>query len=568
MSKIHRVAVAACLALMPSVVSAQETEQPAPPAPPAEGTESAEAPPTSIRTLLVVDDPDGGKMTRKLTLSASMLYASLANKADALGVYVDSTEPLRFAPKSLAKGGTFTAIRQAMGSLPDAKPADYAAVLDFARRAFATRSPGQRDAVVVLAHSPRDGTAKPKLPKGIGQAFRAAGVRVYMVGFGAKTNPADYAPVVEATDGKGYKVLRGAELKKAFSGIFTHLHETEALPVTGNEVEMDDSVAAATIVLPKKKRGDRNQLVTPGDRVLSARVKYPGVKWTSFEEYDLVRIEDPEAGTWRVRQPSKLGGIVGHVNQSDLRLRVKVGPRSPMVGDITIVEAWLEKDGRIIDSYAQLKHLVMEAEVRDPAGRSKPSRLERKEGGVFRVELGNILQGYHEVTLSAFSPNVQRERRMTYLVHPSCFQGKMAADTGAVSVEMSNSCPRFAELYARLVTKDSDGKAIGALNFRRKGMTLSAMAPRPSLGQSFVHDIVIEARTMDGHTVKSSAGGPFDDTTRDPTLADYLKAIGERLALLNIPFVVGLIGVVVVRQARRGAAGPSVSDKDEEEDKR
>ncbi|MEL6186461.1 MAG: hypothetical protein AAFU79_17705, partial [Myxococcota bacterium] len=410
--------------------------------------------------------------------------------------------------------------------------------------------PGTVDALVVLAHSDRAGTAEPRLPPAVAKKLARRKVPVYVVGFGRKVKIEAYQQLAEATGGSTFRVERGDDLKQAFSDIFVRLHRTESLPVVGDTVVMDDSIGEATVVLPKKTTKDRNQLVTPGDRVLGAKSKYPGVTWKSFKEYDLVRITKPEAGKWKVRQPSKLGGVVGHVNSSDVRLVVEVGPRRPMVGASFQIRAFLRKGDDILNAYALLKHLVIEAEVRDPAGRVTPVRLERGQHGLFSANLENEIEGYHEVRLTAYSPEIQRERRITYLVNPTCFTGKFAAQQRMVTIDMSRTCPRFAQLYAMLHV-EREGELIAKRSFRRDRRRLKVAVPAPELGHEHDLKVVIKGKTMDGHVVQSDGGGPFVDAARDPTWADYLAAVGTRLLVLNVPVTIGLFGFFGLQRARR-----------------
>ena len=520
--------------------------------------------PTSIRTLLVVDDPHGGVMTRQLSLSASMLYASMANRADELGVYVDSSRALRLGLGPLADPSTFSRIREGMQGLPDARSAPFGKVVEYAQRVFGGPRPGVVDAVVVLAHAPQTGVSKPKIPPSAAEDFNKLRLPVFVVAFG-RADVDGYRPLVEATNGQAFKVTDGSQLKTAFSAIFTRLHNTEVLPVVGDRVVLDESIDEATLVVPKDKNGGRNQLVTPGDRVVGARSKYPGVRWSSFPEYDLVRIEKPEAGTWRVRQPSKKGGIVGHVNESGLQLRVRVGPRRPLLREVTRIQAFLERDGQVISSYAQVKHLVMEAEVTDPAGRMQSVRLERTEGGMFKGELQNTLEGYHEVELSAFSPEVQRRRHLTYLVHPLCFKGRFDRETRHIEVELGPSCPRFVKLFAELKVERGE-EVVYAEGFERSGRILQVVAPPPPLGEDQVLRIAIHGETAEGFVLRSEGGGPYEDPARKPTILDYILAVGQRWLLLNIPVVVGLLGALAVRHSRMSARR-RLEDFEEEEDK-
>lgn len=534
--------------------SAEETPASAeassePEAPPAVA-EKKRSRPSAIRSIIVIDDPDGGAMTRQLSLSATLLYASMANRTDSVGLFVESKKPLRFAPAPLNVSQTFSDIRSRLAAVTETQAAPFGSVAAYAASTFGKRPPGTVDALVVLAHTNRGGNAQPRLPAAAIKKLAKRKIPVYVVGFGRKVKLEAYEKLASASGGGTYRVERGDDLKRAFSHIFVKLHETESLPVVGDTVVMDDSIEEATVVLPKKSKKDRNQLVTPGDRVLGARTKYPGVTWKSFKEYDLVRIANPEAGKWKVRQPSKLGGVVGHVNASDVRLEVEVGPRRPMVGASFQIRAHLRKEDRVINAYAQLKHLVIEAEVRDPAGRLTPVRLRRGDHGMFTADLENELQGYHEVKITAYSPEIQRERRITYRVNPACFTGRFATKQRTVDVEMSRTCPRFAQLYAMLHV-EREGELIAKRSFRRDGRRLRVAVPAPELGHQHDLKVVIKGKTMDGHVVRSDGGGPFVDAARDPTWADYAAAVGTRLLVLNVPVAIGLFGLLALQRARR-----------------
>lgn len=503
----------------------------------------------SMRAVVVVDDPDSGAMTRQLTLSAAMLFASMANPKDELGLFVAGKPAVQLPPEPLSMSETFSGIRKALDGLETAEAAPFGTAWAFASRSLVDNRKA-KPALVILAHGARDASAVPKIPPGLAAQMAKAKVPAYVVAFGAKVKAESYRDLTEKSGGEIFKVAKGADLKRAFNNILTALHDTEALPVVGDAVVMDDGINGATMVVPKKSKKDRIRIVTPGERVLSAKTKYPGVKWTTFAEYDLIRIENPEPGTWRVRQPSKLGGVVGRVDGGSVRLDVKVAPRKPMVGASFHIEAHLEKEGRRLDSYALMKHLVMEAEIQDPSGRVRPVRLNRGENGFFTAKVENELQGYHEVRLTAFSPELRRERRVTYLVNPACFSGKFDKKKREVIVDRSQTCPGFAELYVQLHVK-REGELIFRRNFKKRGRQLYVPVPAPELGHE--HELIVDivAKTMDGHPVQSDGGGPYVDAAREPTWVDYLAAVGKRLLVINVPVIVGLLGLVGVRQARR-----------------
>ncbi len=505
-------------------------------------------PPMRVRTLIVVDDPDGGVMTRKLSQSAALLYGGLSNPKDEVALVVGGDKASLVPLVRAADPETFRRVRETLGKAGEGKAAPLAQVPRIAAEVFSTPAAGAKNAVVIFAHAPREG--QPASPAGPAGAFAKLGIPVYVVAFGNRVDPSRYRPVVDPTGGELFVIRKGEQLEQAFSSIRAQLRDKEAIPVVGDRLVLDDSIGAATVVMAKRGPRDVNRLVTPGDRVLGAKTKHPGVAWSSFAEYDLVRIESPEAGTWQVRQPPGAPPAASHIEESELRLQVRVGPREPVLGDRAIIEASLERGGKTVSSYAEVKHLVLEAEVIDPSGRLRPVRLNREGDGRFRAELDNEMQGYHQVRLTAFSPEVQRERRLSFLVHPACFLGRFDRAEGRLDIALSPSCPRFAELFARALVFEGD-ELQGEVPFSREGNGLVAMPPRPALSKEHRLEIRIEAKTHDGHRIESGAGGPFRDVAREATAWDAIVAVLERLLILNVPVVVGVVGLVAVRGSRR-----------------
>lgn len=538
--------------LLAATSSARAEPEPAPkkvePEPTPKKVEPEDSGPVKSRTVVVVEDPDGGPMTKQLTLSATMLYASMANPEDTLGLFVDGGNPQRLALAKMREPASLGSLRSALEASKPAA-ASFADAAMFTSRALAGTPPRTHDGVIVFVHAPAPGDEafEPKLSPSALASLEKAKAPVFVLTFGKRVDPKAYEVLAEKTGGEMFPVVSGADLKQAFAAIFAKLHDTETLPVVGDRIVMDGSIDEATLVVAKG-----NRIRTPGDRVLNAKSKYPGVEWSSFADYDLVRIKKPAKGNWKVEGPDS-EQAVGIIGASKMTLHVEVGPRRPMVGDHSVISAWLTEDGRIVDAYARLKHMVMEAEVTDPSGRLHPVRLQRGEGGRFRGEIDNEIRGYHEVKLTAFSPEVRRERRLTYLVNPGCFSGSVVEEPVlTVKVDLASSCPSFAELYAVLAVK-VDGEIVERLGFKRSGRQLVANPHPPPLGQKHELVVQIKGRTMDGHEVRSAADGPFSIKAPDPTLMDYISAVGSRLALLNLPVLLGALGLVAVRQTRKGA---------------
>ncbi|MBX2810346.1 MAG: hypothetical protein KTR25_00990 [Myxococcales bacterium] len=518
----------------------------------------------AARTLLVVDDRNGSVVTRQLSLSALMLYAGMSNPEDELGLFAESNESLRIAPKPLARKSTFSGLRTSFRKLPELEPVSFEQLSDYISKIFAEPKPSTADAVLIVAHELRDGVESPSISPEFGAKLKKMGILAYVVALGATTDMSAYEDVVEATGGKAYQVKKGSDLKSAFSDIFASLHNRERLIIVEDKVVLDGSISKATVVLPKKTPKTRNRVITPGERILGAKTKYPGVAWQSFKDYDLVRIENPEAGVWRLDQPEGADQAVGLVNSSDFSIQVRIEPESPMIGGRTRIRAVLLDKDTPVDSYTKLKHMVMEAVIEAPSGHLSPVRLTRDEGGFFSGEIVNEIQGYHSVRLSVFSPEIRRERELAYLVNPECFSGKFEEEQRRIVVYLSQTCPRFVELYA-LVRVFARDKLLAQHSFKRNGRTMVVGLPKPELGVVHELRVDIQGKTIDGFVVRSDGGGPYNDAARDPVLMDYVWSLGTRWFVLNIPLLVGFLGFVAVRQARR-LSGPNLGDSDWEDE--
>lgn len=549
-----------------------EPTSPAASAPPAKSEQpDVETPPTesesekqrTVRTLFVVNDPKGGVITRQLSLSALLLYAGMSNQSDKIGLFAEAEQSVRSEPQILSDPQAFASLREQFKKLNEFKKIELPDVASYALKVLDNPQDDVADAVVIVAHADKDGTGPSPLGTEVTTRLNKRNIQVFTVVLGAKEVPSAFIEAADGTRAKTFTVKRGSDLKNAFGEIFTILHNTEKLPIVSNKVLLDESISDATVILPKKHKRVRNKVVTPNDKVLEAKTKYPGVKWQSFADYDLVRIENPEVGTWRFETPADGEGAMGVVNSSKIQLHVLVEPERPMVGGQTRLKGYLTHDGTVIDSYSKLKHMVMEAEVEDPSGRMHPVRLSRAENGTFIGEIGNEVRGYHAVRLSVFSPELRRERRLSYLVNPECFSGRLEEERRQVIVNMSQTCPRFVELYAMLKVS-ADDTVVNEQSFVRDGRILVAGIPEPELGEEHQIEVDIQGKTIDGFIIRSDGGGPYEEAARIPTLVDYILAVGKRWIILNIPIFVGFLGFMAVRQARR-VAGTDLENEDWED---
>ncbi len=502
---------------------------------------------TAARSVMIVDDPAGAVDTHRMNLAASMLYMSMAAPRDQIGMVAYGTKELKVPLSPMAKAESFGKFRKGLLSMrPKPGTANLNDAMEFALSSFGRREPGVKDAVIIFAHEdPKADDIKGKIDKSFVEACVKHKIPIFIMSFSDKVPKAFYEDLASRTKGEFRRIKTSKDLNKSFTDIYAALHMTEVLPLNGGTFVMDSSVNEASIIIPKGK--GKNRLVMPDDRIVSAKLKYPGVTWISLEKYDLVRIKKPQTGAWKVEQPPGAGGATAVVSDSALGLEVHVGPNRPSVDDAVEVTAFLVENGEPLQSYARLKHMVIEAEVTEPSGLSKTIRLKKNEHGQYLGHINHDLTGYYALRVRAMSPDIQRIRKLSYQVAPSCFSTHLRRKPQLhLEVRMRTTCPRFKELSVKMIKSEGD-KVIARTRMKRLKTKFVAPIGEMEPGHNLDIKVEINGRTSDGY-VAAIHRGPMKVEAPPPTFWYYCKLVGIRLVLLNCPIGLFAVGFVIHRR--------------------
>jgi Mg-chelatase subunit ChlD len=393
------------------------------------------------RTIIVVDD--SGSMRKndptRLAEAAARLYLELQRPGDQLGLLAFSGPSKLLVPLGPAEavGSSFRS-RLAQLSRGGAIT-DVGRALDEALVALGPGSPQYEDTVLLLTDGqvdlgPRRVTELPaelrRITDSTALAYKKRHVAIHAVAFSPEADRELLSRLAALTRGEFRFTADAHRLHAAFSELFITATGAETLPLERGAFLMDESVKGTSLVLSKSAKGESTKLIGPDEEALQPGEARPGVTWSTSPGYDLVRLERPEPGEWRVEEPEGASGAMAIVDHSSLQIVVEITPERSTVDDAVTIAAELIEEGQRLSSFARLKSMVLEARVSSPSGKAQLVKLAPVPGkaGRFEAQLEQQEPGYHAVVLTVSSDRVQREKRDSFVVLPRCFTPRVIQD--------------------------------------------------------------------------------------------------------------------------------------------
>lgn len=297
------------------------------------------------------------------------------------------------------------------------------------------------------------------------------GIPVHTVAFSEESSAETLHEIAAATQGQSHLATDPAQLPAIFADLFELIDQPQMAPIVGDTVHVDASVSDVTFLLSHPGGASAPvELITPSGRVLSAAsAEGGGVRWSAAPEFDLVTIEGPEPGAWRVRPVTERDRVV---IVSDLGLAVSPVPRQVAVGSAVSLQAWLtERDHPLRDEQI-LSTVSCELSVTDAEGHT--TRVTMADDGahddleardwVFGAVTDPLRQaGLHRLTVVAQGPTFARQRSVLVQscedwVRATLDPAVAAPGEGVViQAQMDRSAPRLAALSLTALITDPSG---------------------------------------------------------------------------------------------------------------
>jgi uncharacterized protein (TIGR03503 family) len=244
-------------------------------------------------------------------------------------------------------------------------------------------------------------------------SFKSAGAQIHTIALSDGTDEVLLKQLALETSGS-FAIARNAdELQKVFFKMFERASEPDTVALDGKEFPIDASIKEMTLLIFRSAGSQPTILIPPDSPAISAQ-KTRGTRWRSDQGYDLITVENPPAGTWRIDaevDPDNRLMVV-----TDLKLQVGGVPPYSTPRDAFKVTADLFNKDKKITRNSFLRFIDFEVSHIDVDGNEKKYQLthttERQDKGQYLYQVDQKLaEGTHSFIVSADSRTFNRSKR-------------------------------------------------------------------------------------------------------------------------------------------------------------
>ncbi len=281
------------------------------------------------------------------------------------------------------------------------------------------------DGLVDIARNPAENAAsRERILDDILPRLQQAGVTVHTIALSDESD-ADLLRQLAAATGGWFETIESADgLERLFLRMFEKVSKADTLPLTGNKVNIDNSIHEATFLVFRKPGSPPTTVTAPDGSNFGQQQLPAGVEWFEDERYDLITVQNPPPGEWRINADLDPDNRVMVV--TDLRLKNTELPNDLSVGQPLLFTAQLEQKGRIIDRPDFLQFVKVTLTQVSDTGDEWQWRL-RDDGkqadltandGVFSTRLGeSLIEGEHEFILDVDGITFKRNKHQQVKVY-------------------------------------------------------------------------------------------------------------------------------------------------------
>ena len=251
------------------------------------------------------------------------------------------------------------------------------------------------------------------------ERLRAAGVAVHAIALSADADHELLQALADRTDGSFEQADSAEELQRLFLRLFERTVRRDTLPLNDNRFSVDASISELTLLAFRAAGSGPAQLVTPSGRTLIKDELPAGVRWHHEPGYDLVTVENPEPGEWRLLAEVDPDNRVMIV--TDLKLATSELPNQLIAGESLPLVIRLTEGGETIDRSEFLAFTQVKVEQQQAGAAPRLWVLkddaagdDRQAGdGVYALRLGpSLLPGEHTFIVTVDGTTFSRERRL------------------------------------------------------------------------------------------------------------------------------------------------------------
>lgn len=281
------------------------------------------------------------------------------------------------------------------------------------------------DGMVDVSKVPEESAAsRQRIIKEILPRLKKLGVQVHTIALSERADH-ELMKKLSITTGGWYEQVNDADrLKRVFLRIFEKVGRPDTLPLKGNRFKVDASIDEVTLlVFHNPAAAAPTRLVTPSGKRFGVEDVPANVAWFQDAGYDLLTIEKPEVGRWKVEAEMDPDNRVMVV--TDLKMKGGEIPNLVAIGENVPLNVQFTEQGRQITRKEFLNVINIKSEQRIGKELTEPQPLyddgvagdAKADDGIFSAMLGaGWAEGQVELIVTATGKTFMREQRQTFRV--------------------------------------------------------------------------------------------------------------------------------------------------------
>ncbi len=246
--------------------------------------------------------------------------------------------------------------------------------------------------------------------------IKKAGIKLYSIAFSELSDQKLLADIAERTGGFFRYAAADKDIHLMFASIFEKIKSPDSVMLEGDSFSIDKDVKEAVLLITKQA-GTATVLLEPSGKKIVQGRSAKNIQWYSSSVFDMITIQEPMTGKWKVRLSSREGNKIFVL--TDLKLKSSFVGNTLNKGDKAVIDAWLEKDDKRVTDKEVLSQISFSAEVIGPDGRSLKIPLAGREGPdaeVYSAALNINQPGDYTVRLAAEGKAFNRTKDILFKV--------------------------------------------------------------------------------------------------------------------------------------------------------
>lgn len=349
--------------------------------------------------------------------------------------------------------------------------------------------------------------------------LKESGAEIHTIALSDEADKPFLRQLSAATGGAYEQVETAAQLERVFLKMFEKAVPVSSIPMTDNTILVDGSISELTLLIFRKEGAQDASITLPSGEVLSRKKHPKTVTWRHETRYDLVTVQKPVRGSWKVNAELDPDNRVMVV--ADLNVRASRLPNIMLAGDQVPYYVELHEKNSVITKPEFLDFVTITL-TQNQSGRQHEKVVLEDDGkgidkrgrdGRFSAVIGgrNLNAGHYSYSMLVNGTTFKRSKEYAIQVVDSPV---------AVNVtEVSSGNPAKYSLtvtpYAELIKTDTliinakiikEGGSARAIDIPRAGPNEWRLDMDVKAGDKYHVDIEVAADRRKGKPIKKNVG--------------------------------------------------------------